>query len=201
MISSKLLTSIIVWLLLALPAVHSQTLNIHPIFPKWDFGLRGGAGFSFIPLDRRQSSIFISSGSLGEGLIFRYGELYLGSYVTRYFGRHWSVRSELSVISKTLGTISASLGVFPRYRLTKFLNLETGMEARLPFNGWERARSRFSVGAAFGIKQLEFNLRISPDYQPPTPYNRGGWSASCHAGVSTKLANIGNLFGKKKAIK
>ena len=141
MILSKFWASNIVWMLLSTSTAYSQALDYSAPLPKWEFGLRGGAGLSSLHLDRRQSLVVISSRSRGRGYNdpTRHGELYIGSYATRHFGRHWSVRSELSLISQTYVAMSGSLGIFPRYCLTNWLSLETGIEG---FCAVQRCRRR-----------------------------------------------------------
>lgn len=200
--SSKIWASTALWLLLALPVVHSQTSDMLLTRPKWEFGLRSGAGFSSIQLDGRnpRTEYFVYGGSsrVLYGNSSPRSELYLGAYATRNFRRNWSVRSELSVVSKTYEGMSVSLGVFPRYRLTNWLKLETGMEHRIPLSGWGKSESRFTVGAVFGGKDLEFNLRFAPSYQPATPYGKNAWLGSFQAGASVRLASISKVFRDKK---
>ncbi len=190
------------WLLLALPMAHSQTSDLLLSRPKWEFGLRSGVGFSSIHLDGRNpyTEYFVYGGGNGP----RYGnssprsELYLGAYATRNFGRNWSIRSELSVVSKTYEGMSMSLGIFPRYRLTNWMKLETGFEHLQPLSSLGKSESRFSIGAVFGMKDLEFNLRFAPGYQSAVPYGKKAWLGSFQAGASVKLASIGKVFRDKK---
>jgi len=202
MLFAKIWASTALWLLLALPVAHSQTSDILLSRPKWEFGLRSGAGFSGMHLDGQNphSEHFVLRGDKGA----RYGnsspraELYLGAYATRNFGSNWSIRSEFSAVSKNYEGMSMSLGLFPRYRLTNWLKLETGFEHRLPLSAWGKSESRFSVGAVFGGKDLEFNLRFAPGYQSNTPYSSKSWLGSFQAGASFRLASIGKVFRDKK---
>lgn len=201
--SFKFWVATVLWLLLALPMVNSQTTLILSSKPKWEFGVRGGAGFNSIHLDNRQS--FTEYFIYGAGRV-RFGnsnpksELYLGAYATRHFGQKWSLRSELSLASQTYEGMSMSLGVFPRYQLAKWMKLETGFETRVPLSGYGRAETRFAIGAAFGSKDVEFNVRFSPSYQPASPFNRGStWLGAFQAGMSLNLVKVGKVFKGKKS--
>jgi hypothetical protein len=201
--SLKFWVATVLWLLLVLPLAVCQTTPITSSNPKWDFGLRGGAGFSSIHLDNRQP--FTEYFRSGGGRI-RYensnpkAELYLGAYATRHFGQKWSLRSELSLVSKSYEGMSLSMGVFPRYQLTKWMKLETGFETRVPLSVWGRSETRFAIGAAFGRKDVEFNVRFAPSYQPASPFNRGStWLGAFQAGASFKLASVGKVFRGKKS--
>lgn len=202
MLSLKIWAATVLWLLLALPFVHGQNIAVSPVKPKWEFGLRGGAGFSSIQLDKRQPRprvITFSDGRIRyENIHQARPELYIGGYATRYFGERWSLRSELSLISQTHEGMSLSAGMFPRYRLTNWLNLEAGFESRLALSSLGRSESRFSIGAAINHKDMEFNFRFAPGYQPATIYGKGGWTAGIQVGASFKLASIGKgMRGKK----
>ncbi len=202
MLTLKIWAATVVWLLLALPFVYGQNIPVSPVKPKWEFGLRGGAGFSSLHLDNRsprRQVIHLSDGSIWyDRPNSTRSELYIGGYATRYFGERWSLRSELSVISQTYDGMSLSAGLFPRYRLAKWLNLEAGFESRLALSPQGRSESRFSIGAAINHKDLEFNFRFAPGYQPATIYGKGGWTAAVQVGASFKLASIGKgMRGKK----
>ncbi len=200
MFSSKPWAVAVLWLLLALPLGGQNTAALTPT-PKWEFGLRGGAGLNLIPFNGRRARIryrILSGNNIQYGNSSPRPEIYIGSYATRNFRQHWSIRSELSAISQTYEGMSLSIGAFPRYSLTSWLNLETGLETRIPFSKWGRVETRFSVGAAFGLKGLEFNLRFAPVYQSLTPFSRGAWFGSMQAGASFKLASAGKLLKGKK---
>lgn len=189
------------WWCLAAPLAYCQSTNLPLATPKWEFGLRSGAGVSAIPLNGNLPRLeyFV----LGGNNKVRYSnspraELYLGGYATRNFGPKWSLRSELSMVSKTYEGMSAALGVFPRYRLTPWLSLETGVEHRMPLSVWGRRESRFSIGAVLGAKDLEFNLRFAPAYQPTSPYGRSHWAAAFQVGASYRLASVGKIFRGQK---
>lgn len=202
MLSLKNWASTAVWLLLALPFVHAQNTAIAPVKPKWEFGLRGGVGFSSIQLDNRLPRTQIRSYSGGraqyEDVNKTRSELYIGGYATRYFGTRWSLRSELSLISQTNGGMSLSAGIFPRYRLTNWLNLEAGFESRLALSYLGKSESRFSIGTAISHKDMEFNFRFAPVYRPTTIYGKGAWTGAIQVGASFKLAKIGKGFGSKR---
>jgi hypothetical protein len=185
--------------LLSIPMANSQTVSIPVVTPKWEFGLRSGAGFSSIHLDGRNPRsewIQIGGGRTRYGNSDPRGELYVGAFATRHFGQRWSVRSELSAVSKTYEGMSMALGVFPRYRLNSWLSLEAGIEHRLPLSNWGKSETRFSGGLVFGGKDLEFNLRFAPSYQPTTPFGRSSWLGSFQVGASYRLASVGKIFRK-----
>jgi len=200
MSTSKIWANTVLCLLLAMPMAYSQTTNIPVVTPKWEFGLRSGAGFSSIHLDGRNPRsewIQIGGGRTRYGNSDPRGELSVGAFATRHFGQKWSVRSEVSAVSRTLEGMSMAVGVFPRYRLNSWLSLEAGIEQRLPLSNWGNSETRFSGGLVFGGKDLEFNLRFAPSYQPTTPFGRSTWLGSFQVGASYKLASVGKIFRKK----
>lgn len=200
--SLNIWVSTMLWWCLAAPLAYSQSNNLSLSTPKWEFGLRSGVGFSAVHLDGNypRSEYFVLGGNnkVLYGNTSPRAELYLGGYITRNFGPNWSLRSELSMVSKTDEGMSAALGVFPRYRLTPWLSLETGIEHRQPLSLMGRSESRFSVGAALGGKDLEFNLRFAPAFMPTTPYGRSHWLGAFQVGASYRLANVGKIFRGQK---
>ncbi len=201
--SLKFWVATVLWLLLALPMVNSQTTLVPSTKPKWEFGVRGGVGFNSIHLDNRQpftEYFTVRGGRAIHGTSNPKSELYLGAYATRHFSQKWSLRSELSLLSQTYEGTSISLGVFPRYQLTKWMKLETGFETRLPVSGFVSAETRFAIGAAFGAKDVEFNVRFAPSYQPVTPFNQNKtWLGALQVGMSVNLVKVGKVFKGKKS--
>lgn len=192
--------TLLCWIL-ALPMAYCQMLNIPVPTPKWEFGLRSGAGFNSIHLEGhnpRAPWVSHGGGALHYGNANQHAELYVGAFATRHFGQKWSVRSELSAVSRTYEGMSIALGVFPRYRLNNWFSLEAGIEQRMLLSNWEQSETKFTGGIVFGRKDLEFNLRFGPYYQPTTPFGREAWLGSIQVGTSIRLASAGKALQSKK---
>ncbi len=185
---------------LALPWAFSQNTDLVLPKPKWEFGIRTGAGFNYLHLSggtpnasyivEKNVFVVLNNGAKSE--------LYLGAYATRYFASRWSLRSELSIVSTPGYQLQGSLGAFSRYRINKWLQLEAGLETRSGKIWGAGMVNKFTVGAVLKHKNLEFNMRFAPSYQPAGPFNRNdAWFGSVQAGVSVKLASLGKLKPKK----
>jgi hypothetical protein len=201
MISSKIWACTGLCWLLALPLASTQNIDISkPATPKWEFGLRGGAGFNASHIERRFMYTLQGSGSpqfFSERP--RYNrEYYLGGYATRFLSPRWSLRSELSILSTSYNGPALTVGLFPRYKLTNWLSLEAGFEASHALSNWGRNGVRGSLGAEIGWKNIGFNVRFSPSYSPPSMFGRGGWHNTLQVGMSYKLSKLSKLANGKK---
>lgn len=188
--------------LLALPFANTQNMNtLVTVNPKWEFGLRGGAGFNLSHLVNQQRydlpRQYFSTRIISERPNST-RELYMGAYATRYFNNRWSLRSELSLLSTNNNGPFVTVGLFPRYKLTNWLSLEAGLEVTHTLSKLSTNGGTAWFGAAVGNKNLEFNVRYSPNYEPSTQFGRGGWNHTIQAGVGIKLLKVSNLVKGKK---
>lgn len=189
--------------LVALPFVKAQELKIpETVLPlqKWEFGLRGGTGFNLTQGRKQTIGYTASDGSFQYVDVNApdYREYYLGGYLTRNFNSRWSLRSELSMLSTRDAGSAVTVGLFPRYKLNKWLSLETGVEAQHRISGFGKNAYRAYVGAAAKVGDVEFNVRFSPNYQKPTAFSRGGWNNILQAGMSVNLSKLSNRINSKK---
>ncbi len=192
MISSKIWGNTLLCWLLALPLARTQnTTIVTPVAPKWEFGIRGGAGFNKTHIARHYQYAY------GENATQR--EYYLGGYATRHFGSRWSLRSELSLLTtpSTPNNLELTVGLLSRYRLTHWLSLEAGLEAKQVISGFNRNNSNLWLGTVLNWKNVEFNLRYAPSYAPTTPFACGGWGGNFQVGASFRLAKVGKLLKGK----
>ncbi len=185
---------------LALPWAFSQNTDLVLPKPKWEFGIRSGAGFNNLHLSNGTPNVSYTVEQNGFVAINNEvkTELYLGAYATRYFASRWSLRSELSIVSSPGYRLQYSLGAFSRYRINRWLQLEAGLEARSGKYWGAGMDNKFSVGAVLKHKDMEFNLRFAPNCQRRGIFEqKGSWFGSVQAGVSVKLASLGKLKPKK----
>jgi hypothetical protein len=192
-----------VCLLLCLISVQSQIpSDLVRSHPKWTFGIYAGAGFTS-QANRPTATIYSLGGSrqgssFSNGQFEPFNELSLGGYATRRLNDRWSLRSELLVHSKSYGSTALSVGLFPRYRILPWLQLEAGVEARQTLNGTDANESRFWLGAAFGKKDLAFNIRFAPGFTPGANGKKGTLMSTVQIGVSLPLSNISRSSRRKK---
>lgn len=167
-------------------------IKIKPPISKWEFGLRGGVG-TFQSQPKRER---INFSGLGAGQTDQGAQYYLGGFLTRNFNQRWSLRSELSLLTNPYQNGGISLGLFPRYKLTNWLSLEAGVEARQMFAGNTPKTSNAWLGAAFTLGKVEFNARFSPGYNHASnvPYSQKGyWTNGLQLGMSLTLGKKGKL--------
>ena len=173
---------------MALPLLQAQnTPNPAPVTPKWEFGLRSGAGF-------HTSNLFLGIDPNGRNSPMEY---YGGAYLTRNLSNRWSLRSELSAVLYPYNNLALTVGLFPRYRLTNWLSLEAGIESKQVIAGYDRNNAKIWLGTAFHWKKLELNFRFAPGYTPSSRFSRGAWHNTIQLGLSYKLSKTSKLLNKK----
>lgn len=202
MILSKFWVCTALCSLLAMPFSFSQNLlNApattkavpQPSIAKWSFGLRGGVG-SFQTAKFRRNNQFVYYNGSPVTLTDQGMQYYLGGYATRHFNERWSLRSELSILSNPGINAGVSLGLFPRYKLVRWLSLEAGIEARQMFSGNSPQSSNAWLGVALTGKNVEFHARFSPGYTPGNKFLKGGWSSALQIGMSVNLGKKGRVY-------
>ena len=189
MISSKVWAPTVLWLLLSLSSIVAQNTLGTPVIPKWEFGLRAGAGFDMTHVVKKGDVTYVYP----DGQTTNAN--YLGAFATRNFNQRWSLRTELSAIAGPKSALS--VGVYPRYHLTKWLGLEAGIEARNLFDVGEKNQSKVWLGTALSWKGMEFNIRYSPSFVPKTAYLQQNWQHSFQVGLSLNLARVGKVLSSK----
>lgn len=184
---------------LATPVFCQETST--PTVPKWEFGLQGGAGLTTTHLFNHfagRRDVFVVGGnnisSYSSSRPNSSTELFIGGFATRRLNERWALRGELSWRKAANGN-AISLGAFTRYRALPWLQLEAGLEARQAISGDAHNDSKIWLGAAFGKKNVEFNVRFAPGFMPKNAFQNGGFIGTAQVGVSVKLAAIGGLFG------
>ena len=192
MFSSKIWASAALWLLLALSSAYGQSTDVLATIPKWEFGLRGGGGFNLSHFKKEGNVTYVYP----ERQVVQ--ENYLGGFAARNFNQRWSLRSELSWVTRPGSENAISIGVYPRYHLTKWFGLEAGIEARNLLAGDEKNGSKLWLGTAFSWKNMELNVRYSPRLMPKTAYLMQNWQNTFQVGASFNLAKIGKVFSGKK---
>ncbi|MBL7808022.1 MAG: hypothetical protein JNN28_09420 [Saprospiraceae bacterium] len=183
-------------------ASYGQTSDLLKNHPKWTYGIYAGAGFTSQSKNPTiYSNRFYSYGyesSFANTQFFPYNEVSLGGYATRRLNNRWSLRSELLIHRKNYGSTALSVGLFPRYRVLPWLQLEAGVEARQTLSGADANESKFWLGAAFGRKDLEFNIRFAPGFIPGKNGEKASFMSTTQVGVSLPLNNLGRSSRKKK---
>lgn len=195
--TKKIAAAALLFSLLSLPRLVSQNIATPSILPKWEFGLRGGAGVSMIHLEGRKPYAVTTKLMAGRNMEYDNRpkpEIQSGIYLTRNLGHRWSVRSELTLVTNNQRNLQIALGVFPRYQVNSWLKLEAGVEAKTPLFTREKIEERYWFGAAIGSQGLEFNLRFSPTYERPILVGEKEWLGTFQAGATARLAKIGQLF-------
>lgn len=190
MFSSKVWAPTALGLLLPLSSLIAQNASEAQFIPKWEFGLRSGLGFNMSHFKEVGNTTYLYP----DGQIT--GANYLGGFATRNFNRRWSLRTELSAVRGTEET-ALSLGIYPRYHLTKWLGLEAGLEARNMLDIGEKNQSKLWLGTALSWKGMELNLRYSPSFMPKTNFLQQNWQHSFQVGLSLNLARVGKVLSSK----
>ena len=195
MLSSKFWAATLLWSLLALPLAYSQAPTASISSPKWEFGLRGGVGFSMQHVFKEGRTTYVYPDGQLENTY------YLGAYATRNFNQRWSLRTELSGITavdtgpfRTKNNFSLSLGLYPRYRLNKWLSLETGVESNFRLGSEGKPSTNLWFGTVLHWKNVELNARFSPGYAPKNEFHSAYWQNTFQVGASVRLASVGKLF-------
>lgn len=181
-------------------ASYGQTSDLLKNHPRWTYGIYAGAGLTSLTINPNKYSgsinVYGQESSFANSLFDAYSEISLGGYATRRLNNRWSLRSELLFHRKNYGSTALSVGLFPRYRVLPWLQLEAGVEARQTLSGADANESKFWLGAAFGRKDLEFNIRFAPGFIPGK--NGNSFMRTTQVGVSLPLNNLGRSSRKKK---
>ena len=197
MLSFKIQISAVLCGFLALPFAYTQDVKIQDVVafkPKWEVGLRSGAGFNLSHSERQVER----SGNAYYVRPLPYKEYYLGGYLTRHFKPRFSLRSELSFLSNTYTGSAVTVGLFPRYKLNHWLSLEAGAEATHTLTEKGKNTYRGWLGVALGFEDMEFNLRFSPNHQSASQFGPASWNNLLQAGMSVNLAKLSNRMNRKK---
>lgn len=165
--------------------------GVCPVFsqaeqPKWDYGVKIGSTGNLLKVNNRIA---------GDSWYSEKG-FSAGVYATRYFNPKWSLRGELLYnriqgYGKDMGN-SVSFILAPRYRVTSWLDLELGIEARKEV-GPNRLYSGINPqayvwgGAAVHLGRFEINLRYAPGFTPKSAFSYGAWQHGLQFGISTRL--------------
>ncbi|MBN8678583.1 MAG: hypothetical protein J0M29_10185 [Chitinophagales bacterium] len=178
--------------------------SVVPKYPAWRYGLHFGAGFTSQKLIEAGSAQYYSSSyyaqgqSLSNARFAPYSEYAFGGFLTRQLNDRWSLRSEMTYFKRTYGSTALGVGLFPRYRVLPWLQLEAGVEARQTLSGRDGNDSRLWLGAVVGRNGTELSFRYAPGYTQGVGPLKGAFMGTTQVTLSVPLNGIGNAFKRKR---